>query len=285
MKLTMEGARLVPYHLDRLVAAKQQANGHPPKVFICEGEKDADRVAEGGFLASTNPRGAGNWRAEYNQYFAGFEVVILPDNDKTGRDHAQHVAANVLSVAASVRILTFRDLPEKGDVSDWIDRGGTPAALTTLVEQTPLWAPPDNQPREIVYVAGGELPHVIDDAEAALIKCDAEIFEHNTQPTYLGREAPPANQIVANPRRLPFAYGADHLADQWTRFVDFQKYDAHSRKWVSINCPDYVAQAYLQRRGRRHLKPLRGVISTPTLRADGSILDTPGYDTETKCFP
>jgi hypothetical protein len=53
MKLTMDGARLVPYHLDRLVAARKNANGHPPRVYICEGEKDADNLAK-----ATTPSGA-----------------------------------------------------------------------------------------------------------------------------------------------------------------------------------------------------------------------------------
>jgi RecA-family ATPase len=142
LKLTMEGARLVPYHLDRLVAAKGKANGHPPRVFICEGEKDADRVAEAGFLTTTSPGGAGKWRSEYNQYFAGFEVVILPDNDKAGRDHAQHVAAELAPVAHSARIVSFEGLREKGDVSDWIDRGGTAEQLEALVAEAKVAAKP-----------------------------------------------------------------------------------------------------------------------------------------------
>jgi hypothetical protein len=52
-KLTMDGVRWVPYHLDRLVVARQNANGHPPRVYICEGEKDADNVATVGFLTTT----------------------------------------------------------------------------------------------------------------------------------------------------------------------------------------------------------------------------------------
>jgi putative DNA primase/helicase len=177
-------------------------------------------------------------------------------------------------------------------------RGGTIAELDTLVASAAEFTdrdaasdPPESGlnsnpklPREIVYVQGGELPHVIDDAEDILVKCDAEIFEHSTRPSYLGREDPPKKQIVVNPRRVIFPYGADHLADQWTRYVDFQRYDARSKKWLSINCPDYVAQAYLQRKGRRHLRPLHAVISTPTLRHDGSILDTPGYDPDTALF-
>jgi hypothetical protein len=166
MKLTMEGARLVPYHLDRLVAARQKANGQPPRVFIPEGEKDADRVAEAGFLTTTSPgggsKGKSKWRSDYNQYFAGFEVVVLEDNDEAGRAHARHVAAELSPIAHSVRIVSLDGLPEKGDVSDWIDRGGTPAALEALIEQTPLWVPPAEPPAEEI----GQSPEYADDALA-----------------------------------------------------------------------------------------------------------------------
>jgi hypothetical protein len=141
----------------------------------------------------------------------------------------------------------------------------------------------DPQPREQVEVMPGALPWIIDQAEKALIKHDDNIFEHNTQPSYTALEDPPANQLVVNRRRVVFAYREAHLADHWTRHVDFGKREKDG-KWLSIDCPFEVAKAYLQRRGRRHLRRLRAVISTPTLRRDGSILDTPGYDPETKLY-
>jgi predicted P-loop ATPase len=147
-KLTMKGARYVPYHLDRLVAARQNANGHPPRVYICEGEKDVDNLAAVGFLTTTNAggastsRGKSKWREDYNQFFAGFDVVILPDNDEAGRVHAQHVAANLAPVAHAVRIVELPGLPEKGDVTDWINAAKrTNEDLEALVEATPLWVP------------------------------------------------------------------------------------------------------------------------------------------------
>ena len=83
---------------------------------------------------------------------------------------------------------------------------------------------------------------------------------------------------------MMFRYEAAHLAEHWGRYVDFQKFDVRSDKWRSVDCPDKIATAYLQRKGRRNLRPLRAVISTPTLRPDGSILDQPGYDAETALF-
>lgn len=140
------------------------------------------------------------------------------------------------------------------------------------------------EPRHIVQVIGGRLPLVIDAGEAALIECDAEIFERNGMLVYLGRDEPAPNHFAPHARRISFAYEPGHLADHWTRHVDFQKFDTRSKTWRPIDCPDKVGAAYLQRKGRRHLRRLRAVISAPTLRSDGSILDKPGYDAETGLF-
>lgn len=58
------------------------------------------------------------------------------------------------------------------------------------------------------------------------------------------------------------------------------KFDARSKKDVAIDAPMQVADALLAR-GSSKLRPLNAVIEAPTLRADGSILDVPGYDAAT----
>jgi hypothetical protein len=123
--------RKVLYHLPDLLAAKR--NGHAPCVYIAEGEKDVDRLRQWGLIATCNPCGAGKWRSEFNQSLAGFDVVILPDNDEPGRKHAQDVARNLMRIAASVRIVGLRGA---NDISDWIDAGGTQSDLETLIELT-----------------------------------------------------------------------------------------------------------------------------------------------------
>src|SRR5438094_5049814 len=47
------------------------------------------------------------------------------------------VARNLAGVARTVRIVDLPDLPEKGDVSDWIAAGGTREALEALVAAAP----------------------------------------------------------------------------------------------------------------------------------------------------
>jgi hypothetical protein len=156
------------------------------------------------------------------------------------------------------------------------ERGGSPGNGPT--------APPLGS-RPIVRIIEGQLPRVIDAAEAVIAKNDPEIFEFGSEVVYIGREPAPPDYLVAYPRRTMFRYEKAHLAEQWGRFVDFQKFDGRSNNWKSIDCPpDKIAAPYLQRKGRRQLRPLRAVISTPTLRPDGSILDRPGYDEASSLF-
>ena len=96
-------------------------------VFITEGEKDADRLAACGFLATCNSGGANNWDAALNKYFAGRDVFILPANDEPGRTPAAAVREQLIPVANTVTIVPLDGLPDKGDVSDWLDIDGNDA--------------------------------------------------------------------------------------------------------------------------------------------------------------
>jgi hypothetical protein len=123
--------RRVLYRLPDLLASKPEK-----PVFVVEGEKDADQLAKRGLIATTNVGGAGKWRSEYNQHFAGKHVVVLPDNDDPGREHAVDVVRHLAGSAASVKVIELPGLREKGDVSDWLNAGGTVKRLRVLVEQT-----------------------------------------------------------------------------------------------------------------------------------------------------
>jgi putative DNA primase/helicase len=131
----LNGCRRVVYKLPELLAA------HPEQiVFICEGEKDVDNATSIGVLATCSPMGAGKWRKEFNEHFRKREmVVILPDNDQQGRDHAEQVASNLHGVADSVKILALPGLPDKGDISDWLTAGGTKEQLLQLALDAPAW--------------------------------------------------------------------------------------------------------------------------------------------------
>lgn len=133
----VNGVRQVPYRLPQLLAADPSA-----MVFVTEGEKDADRLAAAGLVATCNAGGAGKWPAGIVPFFRGRRVVILQDNDQAGIAHAGKVAGAICGVAESVRVLDlaahWAGMPDKGDVSDWLDGVGTPDELVALAEAAPL---------------------------------------------------------------------------------------------------------------------------------------------------
>ena len=85
--------------------------------------------------------GAGKWQDHFAEHFAGIDVVILPDNDDAGRNHADKVARNLAPVAERVRIVALPGLPHKGDVSDWIAAGGTAKQLCELAAAAETFDP------------------------------------------------------------------------------------------------------------------------------------------------
>jgi AAA domain len=129
----------VPYHLPELLA--QADHG----VFWVEGERDADRLAEAGLLATTTIGGAKSYRrnaAEYAEHFRGRRlVVVIPDNDADGHAYAAEVAASLVAVGAGVSMLELPGLPAKGDVTDWLNDGHSPDELRALAKAAPRWEP------------------------------------------------------------------------------------------------------------------------------------------------
>jgi hypothetical protein len=85
--------------------------------------------------------GAGKWSGEYNKYFEGRLVAILPDNDTAGKKHAEQVANSLFGIAAEIRIVDLPGLPEKGDVSDWLDAGHDKTELIRLIDQATAFDP------------------------------------------------------------------------------------------------------------------------------------------------
>jgi DNA polymerase len=129
----------IPYRLPELMAAASTT-----EVFICEGEKDAANVAALGLVATTAPEGAGKWVSALNKWFGGRRIVyILADNDDHGRRHAQQVADALQPIVLDrVVIVHFSELPERGDVSDWIAAGGTKDQLLERAHAATAAPPP-----------------------------------------------------------------------------------------------------------------------------------------------
>jgi hypothetical protein len=104
-------------------------------IYVVEGEKDADRLFSERLIATTNPFGAGKWEDSFSDYLKGARVALIPDNDSEGMKHIEKVAESLKGKVKSTKLLKLEGIPDKGDVSDWLNKGGTAEALEEWVEE------------------------------------------------------------------------------------------------------------------------------------------------------
>ncbi|MCL2646273.1 MAG: AAA family ATPase [Phycisphaerales bacterium] len=156
------------YRLPNLLRRKTEP------VFVVEGEKCVDAVAELGLLTTTSSHGSQSASKTDWTPLADREVVILPDNDEAGTKYAGDVAGilSKLTPPATVRVVrlsdAWPDLAIGGDIADLIASEGADvvkAKLAQLLEKvTPKVSGPvltcmaDVEPREIKWLWPGRVP-------------------------------------------------------------------------------------------------------------------------------
>jgi hypothetical protein len=150
-----DAAPRVLYRLDELSVELAQPIEDRRTIWVPEGEKDTDTLAEWGLCGTCVPGGAKNFEPWQADMLAGCDVVIPMDNDAAGRKAAHGKAAALRGKAARIRVIDFRlhwlACPEKGDVTDWRDHaGGNAAKLLAILDKTPDWTP---EPPESVFSA------------------------------------------------------------------------------------------------------------------------------------
>ena len=128
----LKDTRIVPYQLPELLDAKTAGRA----IYLVEGEKAADALASIGAIATTSHTGAGSWPDEITQYFAGANVVVIPDNDEPGRSYAKRAIQNLLPVAKSIRYLDLELMMEGDDAYEWVHHAkGTRKELAELAKK------------------------------------------------------------------------------------------------------------------------------------------------------
>jgi DNA polymerase len=156
--------KVVPYRLPELLTAPADAI-----VLICEGEKDADTAARYGFIATTNPGGAGKWQPELTGYFKGKQrICLMQDNDEAGAKHTARVLNALRNIVPAIGVVTFPELAAGGDLSDYFAEGGSKQALEVRIERAlktgtarPYIArvAADIEPRALSWLWRGHLAH------------------------------------------------------------------------------------------------------------------------------
>ena len=142
-EMGLDGVERVPYKLPEVLQGIKDSK----LIFLLEGEKDADRATEMGFVATTFLGGAGKWKAEYLEHFKGADVVLIPDNDQPGIKGMQNIAEQLHGTAKSIKIIELPGLGEcvdkhGKDFSDWADiDGNDKKKLGAIICELSEWIP------------------------------------------------------------------------------------------------------------------------------------------------
>jgi len=136
---------------------------------------------------------------------------------------------------------------------------------------------PDARGRAVIALATGEIAGIADAAEDALAAAGLGVYQRGGEIVHvtmaLGRDN--AGNEVKNPGVK--ALGEYALQEALCSAALFEKFDARKGEYSYCNPPLELSKTLMQR-GRSRLPVLAGFASAPTLRADGSVLETEGFD-------
>ncbi|MBU8544406.1 MULTISPECIES: hypothetical protein [Roseomonadaceae] len=147
--------------------------------------------------------------------------------------------------------------------------------------QTPEFLQSQPAERPLIRISGGALPEVVQQAQEALLAKPHRVYQRGS---FLVRPGVIRLGVGHDPHRshLQILEIEDQaLAEVLTAAACWERVDRRKDEWVSIDAPLRVATILRQRRGHWRLPVLAGILSAPTLRADGTVLDQPGYDATT----
>jgi hypothetical protein len=112
-------------------------------VYLVEGEKDCDTLTNNGILAISSPHrageGKGKWEPHHTEALRGRKVVVVPDNDDTGRGFAKTVATASHDVAASVKVVDLNSawsgLDDGADITNIFETRGYDVAVFHVLDR------------------------------------------------------------------------------------------------------------------------------------------------------
>jgi len=141
-----------------------------------------------------------------------------------------------------------------------------------------------DDPRPVIRVAAGRLDRLATQAEAVVKASGLPVFQHGTTLVQ-----PVITEVPASRGRMTVAAGLTELSqpamiDLFSAVARWERYDKRSEEWLPTDPPMMVAAVLLSRIGKWKLPRLAGVVTTPTLRPDGSVLTAAGYDAATRLY-
>src|SRR5262245_9104787 len=143
-------------------------------------------------------------------------------------------------------------------------------------------APPPVLPT--IYLEDGQLPRVVTEIEKAIVAAKAPIFSRTGMLVEPVKEA----WLAADGRKTTAArlrpLCPDSLLEPIAEAAILHRYHRKRKRWVHVDPTLQLARLVLTRERRWTFPCIAGVITTPTLRPDGSLLATEGYDQRSELY-
>lgn len=284
------------YNLPAILAASPEV-----EIFVAEGEKAADSLQAAGILSTTSEGGAGKAAASDWQPLAGRTVCILPDRDDRGEDYAAEVLQLLRKIGATVRVCRLADdwpsLPRKGDSAEWLaERAGESGEqLLARLQQLPdcsaeiLAKHPGIgrrvKPADVRAVdeapeheAPG-LPVVrfdFDEMRAA----DSVICELGKRPDIFRTEGGLVQLLATDDGPRPHALNSASLRELISSAVVL----VDKTQGAQTRPPKWLTDAIAARPDWFGVRRLRGIMNSPALRSDGTLIRQAGWDEASGLF-
>jgi Bifunctional DNA primase/polymerase, N-terminal len=178
---------------------------------------------------------------------------------------------------------TCRLVADDGAQQVWatIDSG---AAAGRQQPRTRPQPPSQGAARPTIQIMDGQLLRVLGETEDALLASGLPIFSRAgmlVEPVAENMSASDGRKtVVARLREL----SPESFLGPAAESAAFQKYDRRRNQWVDTDPPLRHVRVILASERRWRFPHVSGIITTPTLRPDGSLLADPGHDPETELY-
>lgn len=124
------------------------------QVFIVESERIAQKLIEAGVTATA--LFTKKWQPVFSEVLADKEIVVIQDNDPTGREFIRMTTEEMRGYAKSIKVLSDDSLPSSDNIIDRLLMEGDgkidTGKLMAIVKRWELWEEPTEERESVVLV-------------------------------------------------------------------------------------------------------------------------------------
>ena len=180
-------------------------------------------------------------------------------------------------------------LPASGGTGGTLGTGsaGAGASASTAASATSTTASASAMAPHVlptIRLVDGQLPRTTEQVERAMVSAGMEIYARAGALVYPVKET----RVAAKGRKTITArlsvFSPDAFIEPVAEAAIYQRWSVRRNAWIDIDPPVQLVRMVLSRERRWAFPHVSGIITTPTLRPDGSLLAAPGYDPASELY-